>query len=157
ASPDRRRDRGPRSLRHARLPRRSAADRLVLDRRPRRARRQRPPDRPRPPHRPHRQRRGKTPPPPEPPRPARPTPGPRTPALPAHAVVREAAALPAPDERWGQVGVAWVATTAAESELRAFLRDRIAKFKVPARFIVLDELPRNAAGKVDRKRLQSAG
>ncbi|MFN2547187.1 MAG: AMP-binding protein [Myxococcales bacterium] len=75
-------------------------------------------------------------------------------ALLAHPLVREAAVLPAPDERWGQVGVAYVSTTAAESELRAFLRDRIAKFKVPARFVVVPELPRNAAGKVDRARLQ---
>jgi O-succinylbenzoic acid--CoA ligase len=78
-------------------------------------------------------------------------------ALLAHPLVREAAVLPAPDDRWGQVGVAYVSTTAAESELRAFLRERIAKFKVPARFVVVDELPRNAAGKVDRARLQTAG
>jgi len=70
-----------------------------------------------------------------------------------HPGVREAAVLPAPDERWGQVGVAYVATTAAESELRAFLRERLAKFKVPARFVVVQELPRNAAGKVDRSAL----
>ena len=75
-------------------------------------------------------------------------------ALLAHPLVREAAVLPAPDARWGQVGVAYVSTTAAESDLRAFLRDRIAKFKVPARFVVVAELPRNAAGKVDRSRLQ---
>jgi acyl-CoA synthetase (AMP-forming)/AMP-acid ligase II len=46
-----------------------------------------------------------------------------------------------------------VATTAAESELRTFLRERLAKFKVPARFVVVQELPRNAAGKVDRSAL----
>lgn len=74
-------------------------------------------------------------------------------ALLAHPLVREAAVLPAPDERWGQVGVAYVATTAAESELRDFLRDRLAKFKVPARFVVVPALPRNAAGKVDRAAL----
>ena len=74
-------------------------------------------------------------------------------ALLAHPGVREAAVLPAPDERWGQVGVAYIATTAAETELRAFLRERIAKFKMPARFVLVQELPRNAAGKVDRAAL----
>jgi O-succinylbenzoic acid--CoA ligase len=74
-------------------------------------------------------------------------------ALLSHPRVREAAVLPAPDERWGQVGIAYVATSAPESELRAFLRERIAKFKVPARFVVVQELPRNAAGKVDRTAL----
>jgi O-succinylbenzoic acid--CoA ligase len=71
-------------------------------------------------------------------------------ALLAHPRVREAAVLPAPDAHWGQVGVAWIVTDAAESELRTFLRERIARYKVPARFMVVPELPRNAAGKVDR-------
>jgi O-succinylbenzoic acid--CoA ligase len=74
-------------------------------------------------------------------------------ALLSHPLVREAAVLPAPDERWGQVGIAYVSTTAAESELRAFLNGRLARFKVPARFVVVPELPRTAAGKVDRARL----
>ena len=47
-----------------------------------------------------------------------------------------------------------LSTDAAESDLRAFLRERIAKFKVPARFVVVPALPRTAAGKVDRARLQ---
>lgn len=77
-------------------------------------------------------------------------------ALLAHPAVREAAVLPAPDERWGQVGVAYVASTASESELREFLRGRLAGFKLPARFVAVDALPRNAAGKVDRARLVEA-
>jgi O-succinylbenzoic acid--CoA ligase len=71
-------------------------------------------------------------------------------ALLQHPGVSEAAVLPAPDATWGQVGVAWVVATAAESELRAFLRDRLARYKIPARFVALRELPRNEAGKVDR-------
>ncbi len=68
----------------------------------------------------------------------------------AHPSVREAAVLPASDERWGQVGVAYVVTTASDGELSDFLEARIAKYKVPARFVHLRALPRNAAGKVDR-------
>ena len=71
-------------------------------------------------------------------------------ALLEHPAVREAAVLPASDERWGQVGLAYVVTTASDGELRDFLRTRLAKYKVPARFVRLRELPRNAAGKVDR-------
>ena len=74
-------------------------------------------------------------------------------ALLAHPDVREAAVLPAPDERWGQVGVAYVSGTASENALRDFLRERLARYKIPARFIFLEALPRNAAGKVDRARL----
>jgi o-succinylbenzoate---CoA ligase len=75
-------------------------------------------------------------------------------ALLAHPLVREAAVLPAPDARWGQIGVACVVTTAPESELREFLAGRLARYKVPARFVSVPELPRNAAGKVDRVALQ---
>ena len=71
-------------------------------------------------------------------------------ALLEHPAVREAAVLPASDERWGQVGLAYVVTTASDEELRDFLRTRLAMYKVPARFVRLRELPRNAAGKVDR-------
>jgi len=74
-------------------------------------------------------------------------------ALLAHPDVREAVLLPAPDDRWGQVGVAYLVTSASDDELREFLRARIARYKVPARFVRLPELPRNAAGKVDRLRL----
>ena len=74
-------------------------------------------------------------------------------ALLQHPCVREAAVLPAADATWGQVGVAFVITTAAESELREFLLERLARYKIPARFVSLPELPRNAAGKVDRLKL----
>jgi O-succinylbenzoic acid--CoA ligase len=74
-------------------------------------------------------------------------------ALLAHPDVREAAVLPAPDERWGQVGIAYVSGTVSENMLRDFLRERLARYKIPARFIFLEALPRNAAGKVDRARL----
>src|SRR5207248_4770348 len=77
-------------------------------------------------------------------------------ALLAHPAVREAAVLPAPDEKWGQVGVAYVVSSAGDGELREFLRVRIAAYKVPARFVHLAGLPRNAGGKVDRIRLASS-
>jgi O-succinylbenzoic acid--CoA ligase len=77
-------------------------------------------------------------------------------ALLSHPAVREAAVLPAPDEKWGQVGVAYVVTSAGDGELREFLRGRIAAYKVPARFVHLAGLPRNAGGKVDRIRLASS-
>jgi o-succinylbenzoate---CoA ligase len=78
-------------------------------------------------------------------------------ALLTHPAVREAAVLPASDERWGQVGIAFVVTTASDAELRNFLGTRLAKYKVPARFVRLPELPRNAAGKVDRSGLFTLG
>ncbi|MGE5049357.1 MAG: AMP-binding protein [Deltaproteobacteria bacterium] len=75
-------------------------------------------------------------------------------ALMAHPAVREAAVLPESDEKWGQVGVAYVVTSATDDELREHLRARLARYKIPARFVRLAELPRNAGGKVDRLRLR---
>jgi acyl-CoA synthetase (AMP-forming)/AMP-acid ligase II len=41
-------------------------------------------------------------------------------------------------------------------ELQGFLENRIAKFKVPARFIFSDEpLPRLGTGKIDRRALKA--
>src|SRR5207248_4473984 len=76
-------------------------------------------------------------------------------ALLAHPAVRDAAVVPASDERWGQIGVAYVVTDASVIGLREFLGARPAKYKVPARFVVVPELPRNAAGKIDRVALQA--
>ena len=71
--------------------------------------------------------------------------------------VSEASVFGAPDERLGEVPVAVIysETGVAEDDLRAFLDGRIAKFKVPERFIFADEpLPRLGTGKIDRRSLK---
>ena len=40
-----------------------------------------------------------------------------------------------------------------EDELRAYLKDRIARFKVPREFVFLPDLPKNAVGKVLKRNL----
>ena len=72
--------------------------------------------------------------------------------------VAEVAVFGAPDERLGEVPVAVVHTRngLSEDDLRAFLEARIAKFKIPARFIFSGEpLPRLGTGKIDRRLLKS--
>ncbi len=74
-------------------------------------------------------------------------------ALRQHALVREAAVLPRQGPRGLQL-VAYVAADAIEAaELRAFARSRLPDYMVPAAFVVLPALPRNANGKVDREAL----
>ena len=63
-----------------------------------------------------------------------------------------------PDERMGEVGCAWVVAAGDApdpDELLAHCRERLARFKVPARFVFLaaDELPKTATGKVQKFRL----
>jgi O-succinylbenzoic acid--CoA ligase len=70
-----------------------------------------------------------------------------------HPAIAEAAVVPGPDPRWGQVPVAAVAlrAEAADAELFAHCRSQLAPFKVPREFHRLEELPRLPAGKIDRR------
>ena len=64
--------------------------------------------------------------------------------------VTEAAVAAAPDRVRGEVPVAFVVTTRAVTDLEALCREKLASFKVPRSFIVVDKLPRNALGKVQK-------
>jgi len=71
-----------------------------------------------------------------------------------HPAVREIAVVGLPDERWGEAPHAFVVLTAGatveEEELRQFARDRMAHFKVPKGFHVVDDLPKTATGKIQK-------
>jgi acyl-CoA synthetase (AMP-forming)/AMP-acid ligase II len=58
----------------------------------------------------------------------------------------------APDRVRGEVPVAYVVTTRALDlrNLEALCRQKLASFKVPRSFILVDKLPRNALGKVQK-------
>jgi fatty-acyl-CoA synthase len=66
--------------------------------------------------------------------------------------VAENAVVGIKDERWGEVGKAFVVLkqgqTLEPSEITAHLKKRLAKYKIPKQVAFLDQLPRNAAGKV---------
>jgi fatty-acyl-CoA synthase len=68
--------------------------------------------------------------------------------------IRSAAVVAIPDERWGEVGVAFLelvpGTPYDEAALRAHLDDHLARFKIPRHLHVVPELPRNATGKIQR-------
>lgn len=76
-------------------------------------------------------------------------------ALLAHPSVADAGVAGEPSTEWGEEVVAFVVETGAASddELRAFLDERLAGYQVPKRFVRLDALPRNAAGKLLRREL----
>ena len=77
-----------------------------------------------------------------------------------HAAVREAYVVGVPDDRRGEVAVAFVVTEekVAEKELQQFVHERAASFKVPARVVFLshNEVPRTASGKVSKPDLKAA-
>jgi fatty-acyl-CoA synthase len=75
-----------------------------------------------------------------------------------HDAVVEVAALGVDDDDFGQRLRAFVVlrdgASASEEELKAHVKDNLARFKVPREIVVLDELPRNATGKVLKRELR---
>ena len=73
-----------------------------------------------------------------------------------HAGVGEVAVIGIADEAWGDRVVACVVKKAdcTDAELRAFAREHLAGYKVPKDFVFLDELPKNALGKVLKPELK---
>ncbi|MGY1810968.1 class I adenylate-forming enzyme family protein [Blastococcus sp. SYSU D00669] len=71
--------------------------------------------------------------------------------------VADAAVVGRPDEKWGEVVVAFVEHRDAEAptpeQLEAHCRARLAGYKVPVEYHVLERLPRNPTGKVRKNEL----
>jgi fatty-acyl-CoA synthase len=75
-----------------------------------------------------------------------------------HPQVVDAAVLGVADERWGEVGVAFVVCDGVgEEELLEWCRARLARFKVPKSFRFVGEIPRNGMGKVQKQDLRTTG
>ena len=75
-----------------------------------------------------------------------------------HSDIADVAVIGVPDQRMGEVGMAFVVLCADaeldEASLITWCRDRMANFKVPRRISFLDALPRNAVGKVQKFKLR---
>jgi fatty-acyl-CoA synthase len=76
-----------------------------------------------------------------------------------HPEVVEATALGVEDEEWGHRLRAFVVKTEGasvdEDAIKAYVRDHLARYKVPREVIFLDELPRNPTGKILKRELRS--
>jgi fatty-acyl-CoA synthase len=72
--------------------------------------------------------------------------------------VVECAVIGLPDPKWGEVGCA--AVTLADgaklsyAKFETFLAGRLARYKIPKSLVVLDEIPRNATGKIRKDQLR---
>ncbi|WP_151769784.1 acyl-CoA synthetase [Streptomyces abyssomicinicus] len=74
--------------------------------------------------------------------------------------VTEAAVVGVPDARWGETVVAVITCVTGTpaptvEEVREFAGRYLARYKLPTRVIVVDELPRNASGKLAKAPLRS--
>ncbi|MDD2654837.1 MAG: fatty acid--CoA ligase family protein, partial [Candidatus Omnitrophica bacterium] len=77
-----------------------------------------------------------------------------------HPDILEAAVVGIQDKLRGEVPKAYIVLkeekALSEEELRYFLRQHLAHFKIPHRFEFLDSLPKNRTGKIDKERLRNA-
>lgn len=75
--------------------------------------------------------------------------------------VVEVAVVGVSDDRWGEVGRAFVVTCPgvqmSEDDVLTHCRSALARFKVPKSVIFVDALPRNAAGKILKRQLKERG
>ena len=72
--------------------------------------------------------------------------------------IADVAVIGLPDERWGEAGCAVVVTAPGQTlepdDVIDFCRDKLARFKIPSDVKFIDELPRNATGKVLKRVLR---
>ena len=76
-------------------------------------------------------------------------------ALMSHPAVRDAVCFGVPDDKYGELVSAAVTLSGAvePKELTEHCGERLAAFKVPASIHVLDQIPRTATGKIQRRRV----
>ncbi|WP_349252161.1 hypothetical protein [Brevibacterium sp. SMBL_HHYL_HB1] len=80
-------------------------------------------------------------------------------AIIAHERVADVAVVAKPDPQWGEQVVAFITTVDGSQfgveELRDYLADKLARYKLPREVIVTDDLPRNPSGKLLKHKLRA--
>lgn len=75
-----------------------------------------------------------------------------------HPLVDQAAVVAIPDEKWGEVGCAFIVLEkgkkVTKTELLDFMRSKLARYKVPKVLVFVSELPLTSTGKVDKRGLE---
>lgn len=79
-------------------------------------------------------------------------------ALFSHPAVLDAAIIGVPDKKWGEVGKAFIepkeGQTITAEEIRTFLADKLARYKIPQYIEFIPRLPKTASGKIKKHLLK---
>ena len=69
--------------------------------------------------------------------------------------VSEVAVIGIPDEKWGEVPIAFVTVkeTIAEEAIISHCKNNLGGYKVPKKIIFVDTLPKNSTGKIQKNKL----
>ena len=74
--------------------------------------------------------------------------------------VDEAAVIGAPHDKWGETPVAIVVMKGeaklSEDDIRTYCANKLARYKIPSKFIFVSALPKNATGKIDKAALKKS-
>lgn len=73
-----------------------------------------------------------------------------------HPKVKECAVVGKKDEKWGQIPIIYIVSSLEKDEILEYLSNKLAKYKLPKEIIYLDELPKNAVGKILKKNLSDS-
>lgn len=75
-----------------------------------------------------------------------------------HPAVDEVAIIGVPDPKWGETGKAFIVVKkdmkVTTEEITEYCAGKLAIYKIPKHVVFLSELPKNHAGKIDRKKLK---
>jgi fatty-acyl-CoA synthase len=75
-----------------------------------------------------------------------------------HPKISESAVVGVPDEKWGEVGKAFIVLKSGESmtkeEIRKHFDGKLARYKIPKHYEFREDLPKSAAGKILKRELE---
>ena len=74
-----------------------------------------------------------------------------------HPLIQEVAVIGVPDEKWGEVGKAYIklkeGASISPDELKKYCEGNLARYKIPKYFEIIEEIPKSATGKINKKAL----
>lgn len=73
-----------------------------------------------------------------------------------HTLIKEAAVIGIPNEKWGEKVIAFLTVSDEEKfdvSMKEYCKEFLGSYKIPKQFFILDELPKTDVGKIDKNKL----